>query len=102
MEEKSREFTEKGSELYRESVILGAVFTPDLLVARPSIAAFAFVHLSNQRQMTHGKVNERAHAGGQDAMPGIDDVNRQVLGLPLRQHLHQFSGGEFIPDQPIW
>src|SRR5438445_7909681 len=86
----------------RESIILGAVFTPDLLVACPSIATRALVNFSNQRQMTHGKVNERTHAGRQDALSGIDNVNRQILRLPLRQNLHQLSGGEFVLDQPIW
>src|SRR5882762_7169162 len=70
--------------------------------SRFSTADIALISFSSRPEVTHGKVNKRADAGGQDSLSGIDHVNWQVLGFPLWQNLCQVSRVEFILDQPIW
>ena len=70
--------------------------------SRFSTADITLISFSSRREVTHGKVNKRADAGGQDSLSGIDHVNWQVLGFPLWQNLCQVSRVEFILDQPIW
>src|SRR6185295_17060812 len=69
--------------------------------SRFSTADITLISFSSRREVTYGKVNKRADAGGQDALSSIDHVDRQILRLPLRQYPHEFAGGEFILDQPI-
>src|SRR5213596_2649880 len=57
----------------------GARLEPGMDIA--ATAPAALVRSSDRRQITHGKVNEHADASGQDALSGIDNVNRQVPRL---------------------
>src|SRR5881394_3273088 len=51
--------------------------------------------------MMDGEVDERGYARGQDTLSGINDVYRQLFRLPSRQDMHEISGNQFVPDQPI-
>lgn len=45
--------------------------------------------------MTHGVVDEGAHASGQNTLAGIDDVYRDFRGFPSWQDVNEFAGKHF-------
>jgi hypothetical protein len=53
------------------------------------------------RDVLDREVDEGPHAHGQEAMPGVDEVNWQILRVPLRQDAHKLPGEQVFPNQKI-
>ena len=53
------------------------------IVWQMRVITLTFIGFQHRAHVVDGKVDERADAQRQPALRGIDDVNRQLSGLPL-------------------